>query len=58
MRTSRGKQGSRTREGRTHPVGIDTSPSIVAEDKLNEASDGGTFVRKQSMRGLKMHHGV
>ena len=56
-RNQRG-QASRTASDRTHPVGIDASPPIITEDKLYKAGDRRTFVGKQSVRGLKVHHGV
>jgi hypothetical protein len=58
MCTSRCRASRYKKGGEIHPVGIDTSPLIVAEDKLNKTRDGRTFVVKQSVRNLKMHSGV
>jgi hypothetical protein len=44
--------------GITHPICINASPVIVAEDELNKPGGGRMFVGKQSVRDVKIHHGV
>jgi len=38
------KQPERRLEGRTHPICVDASPSVITEDKLDETRKRGVFV--------------